>query len=486
MTKADAVRPEDIKLLIVDDLADNRELLCRRFRKQGFQVCEAESGPDALALIEAGGLDLVVLDINMPGMSGLDVLKQLRSQAKHADLPVIMATAKAQSEDVVEALDMGANDYVTKPIDFPVLKARVVATLRVSRSVASRNTPAPDDKIGVGSVIAGRYELEGIIGRGGFGEVFRARHRELERTVAVKVLQVPSLDQHSLARFRREGVNACRVKHPNAVTILDSGVTESGIAYLVMELLEGNSLQSEIRDWILSPRRILQILAPVCEALHAAHSIGIVHRDIKPANIFLHGDVPKVLDFGLAKLVGSIVMEQRITLDGWMVGTPLYMAPERFGSDSYDGRSDVYSIGVMIHQLVGGRMPFNEETDDPLVVAMMHANHAPTPLRDHNAGAPEALEALVLQCLDKDPAGRPSAELLAAALLDLAAELPEDNARVRRVVDSSVDSSVDCNLPTEASEIATKRRDAPPKLTTQPTVDSASTLVAKKLDPTKK
>jgi serine/threonine protein kinase len=481
MVKPDALRPEEFKLLIVDDLADNRDMLSRRFRKQGFQVCEAENGQDALALINSGGLDLVVLDINMPGMSGLEVLRQIRLQQTNSDLPVIMATAKAQSEDVVEALDMGANDYVTKPIDFPVLRARVVATLRVNRNTAAKSTSAPSDEIKVGSVIAGRYELIAVAGRGGFGEVYRARHLELERNVAVKVLQVPTLDQHSLARFRREGVNACRVQHPNAVAILDSGVTEAGIAYLVMELLEGNSLQVEMRDWLLSPRRALEILAPVCDALHAAHSIGIVHRDIKPANIFLHGDVPKVLDFGLAKLVGAIVMEQRITLDGWMVGTPLYMAPERFGSDNYDGKSDVYSVGVMIHQLIGGRMPYEEETDDPLVVAMMHANRSPTPLREHNPEASEALEALVLQCLAKEPSVRPSAEALAVALLSLAADLPEANPKVP----SRQSSEAIYNAPTLAREEDPKGPTTPPNPATKPTVDLASTLVAKKDNPKK-
>ncbi len=480
MSKLAPLRPEEFTLLIVDDLSDNRELLCRRFRKQGFSVREAASGAEALALIEQGGLDLVVLDINMPGMSGLDVLKSLRSDAHNSQLPVIMATARAQSENMVEALELGANDYVTKPIDFPVLKARVLATLRVAAAAkASGNgaLPSPPTEIGIGTVLAERYELLDSIGRGGFGEVFRAEHRELARPVAVKVLRVPNLDDKSLARFRREGVNACRVQHPNAVSILDSGVTDGGVAYLVMELLEGNSLQQEMRDWKMSPRHILEMVAPVCDALAAAHKIGIVHRDIKPANIFLHGTVPKVLDFGLAKLVGSIVIEQRITLDGWMVGTPLYMAPERFGSENYDGRSDVYSVGVMLHQLLTGKMPFAEHTDDPLVVAMMHTNHAPKPLREHDESQSAELEALLLRTLRKDPGTRPSATDLAAELVEIARGLPATAPKTPRQATSESTG----NLPTIAIDADAVDQGLPARAAT---VDLAGTLVAKRIDPT--
>jgi CheY-like chemotaxis protein/tRNA A-37 threonylcarbamoyl transferase component Bud32 len=471
MVDADPLRPEEFKLLIVDDLADNRELLCRRFRKQGFQVAEAASGPDALALVEEGSVDLVVLDINMPGMSGLEVLRKLRSEPKSAKLPIIMATARAQSEHVVEALEQGANDYVTKPIDFPVLKARVIATLRVAQ--ASKQPAPSKEPIQIGSVIAGRYKLQAAIGQGGFGEVYRATHLDLDRGVALKVLRVPAMDDKSLARFRREGVNACRVQHPNAVGILDSGVTEEGVAYLVMELLEGNSLQQEMRTWHLPARAALEIIAPVCEALHAAHSVGIVHRDIKPANIFLHGGVPKVLDFGLAKLVGSFVVEQRITLDGWMVGTPLYMAPERFGSEDYDGKSDVYSIGVMLHQLLTGEMPFSEDTDDPLVVAMMHTHKQPTRLREHSEEHSEELEELILRTLKKKPAQRPSAEVLAKELRNLAASMPANDKRKLR---ATANPQMHC-LPTLESDAADN-----PENHTPATTDLARTLVAKKPD----
>ena len=140
-----------------------------------------------------------------------------------------------------------------------------------------------------------------------------------------------------MTRFRREGVTACRVRHPNAVGVLDFGITSRGIAYLVMELLAGHALEDEIGGRpVLPVGRSLRIVAAVCEALAVAHAAGIVHRDIKPGNVFLHQaggqEVPKVLDFGIAKIAGAAALQQRVTLEGWIVGTPVYMAPERFGS----------------------------------------------------------------------------------------------------------------------------------------------------------
>ena len=197
----------------------------------------------------------------MPGMTGLDVLRKLRATRSTAALPVVMVTAKTESEDVVEALALGANDYVTKPIDFPVALARIKAHLRTKQSArteaAAPIEPRSPAQAVPGSVLARRYRLDQPIGGGSFGTVFRARHLELERDVAVKVLATSAgTDPEALARFRREGTSACRVQHPNAVAVLDFGVNPGGVAYLVMELLEGHSLEQEIEErGRLSPAR---------------------------------------------------------------------------------------------------------------------------------------------------------------------------------------------------------------------------------------
>src|SRR4029453_15509545 len=255
------------------------------------------------------------------------------------------------------------NDYVTKPIDFPVALARIQAQLRIRRPPADDEVLDPRD-LRPGLVLDGRYRLEGRVGAGNFGTVYRARHLELDHTVAVKVLQSSAItDPDAMARFRREGVSACRVRHPNAVGVLDFGITSRGVAYLVMELLAGYALEDEMKGGRVLPlARSLRIVAAVCEALAVAHRAGIVHRDIKPGNVFLHQaggqEVPKVLDFGIAKIAGAAALQQRVTLEGWIVGTPVYMAPERFGPTEITGEADVYSAGIMLFQMLTGRLPF--------------------------------------------------------------------------------------------------------------------------------
>src|SRR6185436_5830543 len=287
--------------------------------------------------------------------------------------------------DVVEALGHGANDYVTKPIDFPVAVARIEAALRTRREAAA---PAPVGlaEVGIGTVLGGRYRLESRIGAGSHGAVYRARHLELDRLVAVKVLRTGAPGTaDALHRFRREGIAACRVSHPHAVAVLDFAAA-GGVAYLVMELLEGHSLDAELEPArTLGVRRTLSIAVPVCEALAEAHRAGIVHRDVKPANIFLHraGErtVPKVLDFGIARVLGEAAQRHHLTLDGWIVGTPAYMAPERFESGACDGKADVYGLGVTLFQMLCGRLPFEAVDGEPVALARKHLGELPPAVR---------------------------------------------------------------------------------------------------------
>ena len=421
----------DATLLVVDDNEMNRDMLSRRLERRGFQVLVAEDGEKALALVEEETIDLILLDIMMPGIDGVEVLKTLRMKYSQLALPIIMATAKADSRDMVEALDHGANDYVVKPLDFRVVLARVQAQLR---SKAQARTPQSSEptlaELEPGVLLAGRYRLDEHIGAGTFGAVYRAKHVELDHDVAVKVLQ-PSVtaNEESLQRFRQEGVAACRVRHPNAVAVSDFGVTDSGVAYLVMELLEGSGLEDEIsRCYKLTPERCLQILAPVCSVLAEAHDAGLVHRDIKPENIFLHrsarGEEVKVLDFGIAKLVGESVSRQNLTAEGWVLGTPAYMAPERIASQELTGRADVYSLGIMLFEMLTGSRPFTAQNRDPMSMIMMHVNSEAPTLRSFDPSVPEILEDVVARAIRKDPEERLDARALAAALREAVASIP--------------------------------------------------------------
>jgi DNA-binding response OmpR family regulator len=419
-------------ILVVDDHPDNRELLMRRLEREGFRVLGAESGRQALDQVKGGPVSLILLDVMMPGMNGIEVLQAVREDHSASELPVIMVTAKAQSEDVVEALGNGANDYVTKPIDFPVALARIQAQLRIRRPPADDEVVDPR-ALRPGLVIDGRYRLVGRVGAGNFGTVYKARHLELDSTVAVKVLQASAItDPDAMTRFRREGVTACRVRHPNAVAVLDFGITSRGVAYLVMELLAGYALEDEMKGGRIVPLgRALRIVAAVCEALAVAHRAGIVHRDIKPGNVFLHQaggqEVPKVLDFGIAKIAGAAALHQRVTLEGWIVGTPVYMAPERFGPEEITGAADVYSAGVMLYQMLTGRLPFDADSD-PMAVAMKHKHEEAPRLRALRPDAPAAVEEAILSALRKHPSQRPTAAELAARLVALLRPPPAPSA----------------------------------------------------------
>jgi serine/threonine protein kinase len=416
-------------ILVVDDNEMNRDMLSRRLQRKGYSTLEAEDGRRALTLLSEEPIDLVLLDIMMPGISGVDVLREVRKSRSANDLPIIMATAKDGSEDMVEALDLGANDYVTKPLDFPVVLARVHSQLR-SKVPARRKFGGPVESVKLevgetqpGMVLAEKYRLDRTIGAGSFGAVFEAVHLTLERPVAVKVLQSTfDMGKDALVRFQQEGISACRVRHPNAVEVLDFGVTPNGVAFLVMELLEGEPLSDEIyRDSPMDPLRCAEILLPVCEALSEAHGVGIIHRDIKPANIFLHqnrrGEVVKVLDFGIAKLVNDSALDHATTLDGGLLGTPAYMAPERIQGLDYDGRADVYSLGVMLYQMLCDQMPFGDDTGvSPVAMAMKQVREEPVPARALRPDLPVTLEAVVMQAMEKKPEYRPGVDLFAREL----------------------------------------------------------------------
>ena len=419
-------------ILVVDDLPANRDLMVRRLQRSGFQVLAASSGPEALELVRRGSVDMVLLDIMMPGMTGLDVLRTLRATRSPAALPVLMVTAKTDSEDVVEALSLGANDYITKPVDYPVALARIQTHLRTKQALRTEAVAAVEPRSPAqavpGSVLGGRYRLDQPIGGGSFGTVFRARHLELDREVAVKILATSAgTDPEALARFRREGNSACRVQHPNAVAVLDFAVNPGGVAYLVMELLEGHSLEKELEEsGPLRPERCGEIVVPVCSALAAAHAVGLIHRDIKPSNVFLHRthgvEVTKILDFGIAKLAAESAIGQSLTIDGSLLGTPAYMAPERFRRGSYGPSSDIYSVGAMLYEMLTGRLPFIPSTADPLALVAMQAEEDPPPLRVRRPDVSEALEALVFQALSRNPEMRPTADQLARRMAHVLAD----------------------------------------------------------------
>jgi len=258
----------------------------------------------------------------------------------------------------------------------------------------------------------GNYRAISLLGEGGMGAVYLAEHPGIGRRVAVKVLHKNyTRDENLLGRFLNEARAANAIRHPNIIEILDSGVLGDGTPFLVMELLEGQSLGGRLRSAGALPiSTALDFSYQTASALGAAHKKGIVHRDLKPDNLYLVPDPSdpereriKVLDFGIAKLQqGSSGADSVKTRTGTLMGTPIYMSPEQCrGTKTVDHRSDMYSLGVIIYEMLVGHPPFVSEGFGDLV--NMHLNVAPTSMRTERPDVPEALDALVLKMLSKTP-----------------------------------------------------------------------------------
>jgi len=287
--------------------------------------------------------------------------------------------------------------------------------------------PAPvegdwDDETGVGSVLAGRYELRRLVGRGGMGAVFAGLDLETGREVAVKRLRKSRADDDAVARrFLREARNASRIGHPGIVRVFDTGTDERGGLFLVLELLRGQDLGRALSEGALTLGDVWRVAIGVLDALDAAHSVNIVHRDIKPENIFLHEGsdrVPqaKLLDFGIAKEQGPSA-ETKLTTTGVVMGTPHYMSPEQARGAPLDGRSDLWAVGVLLFRAFAGHTPFQEENYNVLMARML--TEEPPRLRDLMPSLPECILRAVDGALRKRPKERfESAARMRDVLLD--------------------------------------------------------------------
>jgi serine/threonine-protein kinase len=267
----------------------------------------------------------------------------------------------------------------------------------------------------MGQVLNGRYELEQRIGDGGMAVVYQGRDRVLGRLVAIKVLREQYVaDAAFLSRFRREAQSAAALSHPNIVNIYDVG-EDAGLHYIVMEYVPGRNLKDLIRaEGALGPRRTVELGRQICAALGYAHARGLVHRDIKPQNILVTPEgLVKVADFGIAKGLH----DSHLTATGIAMGTVHYASPEQVEGKEATPASDIYAAGVVLYEMLTGRLPFEGET--PVSIALKHINETPLRLRAYNPQVPAGLETIVLTALAKAPADRfPTAEALGQALAD--------------------------------------------------------------------
>jgi serine/threonine protein kinase len=301
---------------------------------------------------------------------------------------------------------------------------------------------APADPL-IGSTLDEKYRLDERLGTGGMGTVYRATHLLIDRPVAVKVLNPRYVeDEAAQTRFRREARAAGRLQHINAVTVTDFGRTSDGLVYIVMELLEGRTLRDVLaREAPLDVARAVSIMLQISSAVAAAHQAGVIHRDLKPANIFVvqRKEAPpfiKVLDFGIAKLAADALDDdddpQTLTQVGAMIGTPRYMSPEQCDGAHLTPAADVYSMGIILYEMLTGTTPFNGTS--PLAIALKHSSQPPRNPREFVATIPVALEEVVLHALEKKAEDRPKdAEAFRLELYAVAERLGLEHADSRSV-----------------------------------------------------
>ncbi len=321
----------------------------------------------------------------------------------------------------------------TPPLSSPQVKALLL--------VAADDPPDAVDPFGAAPGEAlGPYEIEALLGRGGMGEVYRARDRRLDRRVAIKIIRRSSFSAERRERFRREASAVARLEHPHICRLYDVGL-DGGVDYLVMECLDGETLASRMAGGALPLDDAIDIAAQIADALAHTHRHGLVHRDLKPGNVMLSPPDParpggphaRLLDFGLARSLatepmagaaapvagaGAAMAASGASVCGVVTGTPEYMAPEQLGGQPVDGRCDIFALGAILYEMVAGHPPFAADTLSETVQAIVEAQHPP--LQQMRPGTPEALADVVDRCLAKRPGDRwSSAAEIAAALRKL-------------------------------------------------------------------
>jgi serine/threonine protein kinase len=301
------------------------------------------------------------------------------------------------------------------------------STVRICVRDGTPLVSAPTDNQYLGTLLDGKYRIDSFVSAGGMGSVYRALHVMLDKTVAVKVIKNELVTSDEVvARFQREARAASNLNHPNIVSIYDLGQTDDGTLYIAMEFIDGPSLKEVIRrDGPLAPRQCIDILQQVASALSSAHRKQIVHRDLKSDNLMLvaEGERPivKLVDFGIAKTFDD---STQLTAAGYMLGTPHYMSPEQAAGKPVDHRADLYSLGVILYEMLAGQVPFGDTALTSMLVKLATEVPPPPSARRPDGHVPPALDAVAMRCLEKDPDRRfQSAEEFADALEHASTEI---------------------------------------------------------------
>lgn len=392
-------------LTVEDDLAF-LETLKSFLEAEGFEVITAHDGRKGFQLALQEKLDLVILDVSLPSLNGFEVCRRLRD--KGVMTPVIMLSGEKKEElDKAMGLDIGADDYLLKPFGTKELLARINAVLRRSEHkveetgkyyTRTETLEIPVVSLPRGSTFAGRYEIVEELGRGGMGKVYRANDKKIGEEVALKLLS-PSIasDKNMIERFRNELKFARKIAQRNVCRMFDLN-EEEGMPFITMEYVPGDDLKSLLKKTgTLTIEKAVSIAKQVCQGLAEAHRLGVVHRDLKPQNIMIDSEGnARIMDFGISR---SVKMKG-ITEAGTVFGTPEYMSPEQVEAIEVDQRSDIYSLGVILFEMVTGQVPFTGES--AITVALKHKTDIPPEPAKLNPQIPDGLNRVILKCMKKE------------------------------------------------------------------------------------
>jgi CheY-like chemotaxis protein len=398
------------RVTVVDDDGVCLAMMSRSLRKRGFHVC---AYGDPRVALDRLALDLpqaVITDMRMPHMSGLEVVREVRSRLGDQAPPILVVSSDDEEQALEDAFRLGADDYLLKPINEVELAVKLEKALRPT----STEVQTPGAVLPTIPEMIGSWTLLDCIGRGGTACVFTAVKQGTSERCALKVVW-PHLtgSTETLLRFRREIDTLSHLEHPRLVRFLESGRHED-FYYYVMSYVPGGTLRARIRKrGPQTPSEALRVVHEVCDPLGYLHGEDLAHRDVKPGNIFFDAHDEVILgDFGLAKRL----LDKGITLSEEFVGTPLYLAPEVFRSDQFDHTVDLYALGVCAYEMLLGRPPLEESDSMRLIGRIM------------NEGLPRLSQAIpdlptpALDVLERLLASSPADRFQTAAEVQAAAE----------------------------------------------------------------
>lgn len=387
-------------ILVVDDEQFNRDMLSRRLKREGYDAFTASGGREAITMVKAlGRIDMILLDIMMPEMDGFETLKELRNEYSDQELPIIMLTAMGDSDSIVKALNMGASDYVTKPVNLEVLKARMQSRFAKRKATSAVGSAT----VGVGSKL-GTYLLKSEIGKGATSTVYLAEDARLNRQAAIKVLKSEFCeDEEALGRFVQEAKTVASIDHPGVVGIYE--IAHKPCHYLAMEYLQGTNMASFVGIKPLDIKTAVDYAWQIADILTAVHEKAIIHRDLKPQNLIVDTEGRlHLMDFGTVKLTNK---ESNLTKAGAVLGTPRYMAPEQLEPKlgEVGEYTDLFPLGLMIYEMISGKSAIQGDSFHSIFYELLFRQ--PSSLVDVNPAVPVALEQLCTRLQATKAADRP-------------------------------------------------------------------------------